>query len=125
MLCIALRLETLAPDVVGIAKRRVGSPRVAVKVIARLVPVSSNSRTLCCPEARRSATGGSSSIFGTIAPTPSSALQRIAKFWADVDAGNEPKPDFYRDDAIIKALHKGDTESLTHDPILCSRKRAI
>jgi hypothetical protein len=27
------------------------------------------------------------------------------------------------DDAIIKALQKGDTESLTHDPILCSRKR--
>lgn len=93
-----------------------------MKVIARLVPVSSNSRTSCCPEAQRSATGGSSSIFGTIAPTPSSALQRIAKFWADVDAGNEPKPDFYRDDAIIKALHKGDTESLTHDPILFEEK---
>jgi hypothetical protein len=39
-------------------------------------------------------------------------VSRIRKFWADVEAGNEPKPDFYRDDAVIKALHRGGPEPL-------------
>lgn len=34
-------------------------------------------------------------------------LQEAAqKFWADVDAGNEPRPDFYRDAPVIAQLYK-------------------
>ena len=39
-------------------------------------------------------------------------VQRVRQFWADVEAGNEPDPDFYRDDAVIKALHIGGPEPL-------------
>lgn len=34
------------------------------------------------------------------------ALQAAAKkFWADVDAGNEPKPDYYRDQDVLNLLY--------------------
>src|SRR6478609_7622276 len=38
--------------------------------------------------------------------------ERVARFWADVDAGHEPKPDFGRDLDTIKALHVGGPEPL-------------
>jgi putative phage-type endonuclease len=34
-------------------------------------------------------------------------VEKTRQFWADVDAGREPDPDFGRDDEVIKALHKG------------------
>jgi predicted phage-related endonuclease len=39
-------------------------------------------------------------------------VNRVMKFWADVDAGNEPDPDFGRDGPTIKALFKGGPEAL-------------
>lgn len=33
-------------------------------------------------------------------------IDAVKKFWADVEAGNEPKPDFYRDNEVIAALYK-------------------
>ena len=34
-------------------------------------------------------------------------VRRIGEFWASVDAGQAPKPDYSRDGDVIKALHKG------------------
>ena len=34
-------------------------------------------------------------------------VERIDEFWASVDAGQEPKPDYSRDLDVIKKLHKG------------------
>ena len=37
------------------------------------------------------------------------AIKRaISKFWDDVEQGNEPRPNFYRDGEIIKALYSDD-----------------
>lgn len=41
-----------------------------------------------------------------------------AKFWADVEAGNEPSPDFYRDADVIAELYRaagGEAKDLTAD----------
>jgi predicted phage-related endonuclease len=38
-------------------------------------------------------------------------LDAVADFWRDVDNGNEPKPDYYRDCATIKALYECSNET--------------
>jgi hypothetical protein len=55
----------------------------------------------------------------------------VRKFWADVEAGNEPEPDFYRDSAVINALYRnagGEPIDKTEDEVfevLCSKLKRL
>ncbi|WP_428491723.1 YqaJ viral recombinase family protein [Rhodopila sp.] len=55
-------------------------------------------------------------------------VKKVREFWTDVDAGRAPDPDFSRDDAVIKALHKGGdildrTEDLDFNALLARHHR--